>query len=158
MNCPRVEKLACCALVGFTLIGATAFAQRSGAPQQPRIEALRAQAVSIAQLRGEADLRMGQRVVVEGILRARGDNYYVDPRFALVDSEGNELPVSPWAPLEIPPSPPGAATPPAGIQIMADYLDRPVVVEGVYRLDARRGGDLLVAEVGLAFGAAKPEQ
>jgi hypothetical protein len=77
---------------------------------------------------------VGEAVTVEGNLELAGENYFLDPRFVVVDDEGNRIPVTSWAPLEVPPDPP--SNPHAGSQIptMRDYLHQRLSVTGVRRV------------------------
>jgi hypothetical protein len=74
-----------------------------------------------------------QSVTVVGRLELDGDNYFLDPRFAIVDAQNNRVAVASWAPLELPPSPPGGAGPAVRGSVMQDYLHRELSVVGVYR-------------------------
>lgn len=74
-----------------------------------------------------------QTVTVVGRLVLEGDNYFLDPRFAIVDAQNNQVTIASWAPLEIPPSPPGGAGPAVRGSVMQDYLNRELSVVGVYR-------------------------
>jgi hypothetical protein len=82
-----------------------------------------------------------QTVTVTGRLELLGDNYFLDPRFALVDAQNNRVVIASWAPLEIPPSPPGGAGPAVRGSVMQDYLNRELSVVGVYRSAIAAGGD-----------------
>lgn len=72
-------------------------------------------------------------VSVTGRLEFAGKNYFLDPRFVLVDDEGNRVYVSAWAPLELSPLPPQVARPQSKLLTMQDYLGRRLSITGVYR-------------------------
>jgi hypothetical protein len=68
-----------------------------------------------------------------------GTNYFLDPRFALIDDDNQRVYVTAWAPLELSPSPPQGAQRAAGtLNIMQDYLGRRLSVTGTFRADVDR--------------------
>jgi hypothetical protein len=84
------------------------------------------------------DATAGQSITIEGRLELAGTNYFLDPKFVLVDDNNRRAYVTPWAPLEIPPSPPQGVQPaPGALNTMADYLGRRLSVTGVYRIAAQ---------------------
>jgi hypothetical protein len=73
-------------------------------------------------------------VTIEGRLTLEGSNYFLDGRFVIVDDAGNQIPVTTWSPLEVPPSPPDGpkdATPP---HTMQQDLGRRLSVTGIHRV------------------------
>jgi hypothetical protein len=66
------------------------------------------QEVKINDLARHAETYVGQKVTVQGRLILAGRNYFTDPRFVLVDEQGETIPVSAWAPLDFPPPMPGS--------------------------------------------------
>jgi len=88
---------------------------------------------------------LDKRVSVDGKLVFAGQNYFTDPRFVLVDDEGNWIRVSAWALLEFPPLPPGATiAPETRPRTMSDCLNRRFSVSGIWRRGAVLKEDLLV--------------
>jgi hypothetical protein len=85
-----------------------------------------------------------QVVVVTGNVQHVGADYVTDPFFVLIDSDGNWLRVDAWAPLEVPPSPPGMIG--RRPLEMRDYLEKWVRLVGMIRQDARRGHYLFRAQ------------
>jgi hypothetical protein len=75
---------------------------------------------------------LNQQVTLVGVLEFVGTNYFTDPRFVLVDDQGTRISVTPWLPLEVPPSMPGA---PAGPRpaTMADFRGKRVSLTGIVR-------------------------
>jgi len=80
---------------------------------------------------------INQRLTVEGRLELGGENYFLDPRFVIVDEQNNRTVVTSWAPLEIPPMPPGAPKPAAAPRTMRHYLHRRFSIIGVHRVVVR---------------------
>ena len=80
---------------------------------------------------------VNQSVTVVGRLELEGQNYFLDPRFVIVDDQNNRIPVTSWAPLELPP--PRPATPPPGSQrrtTMRSHLNQRYSVSGTHRVVA----------------------
>ena len=78
---------------------------------------------------------VNQRITVVGRLELAGQNYFLDPRFVIVDSQNNRIPVVSWAPLELPPTrPPGNPLPGSQSRTMQDYLHQQFSVTGIHRL------------------------
>ena len=77
---------------------------------------------------------VNQRVTVVGRLELEGRNYFLDPRFVLVDDQNNRIPVTSWAPLELAPAPPGAPRPGSQGRTMQDYLHQHFSVVGIHRV------------------------
>ena len=74
-----------------------------------------------------------QQVTVVGRLDLAGKNYFLDPRFVLVDEHNARVAVTMWAPLEIPPLPPGVPHI-ATVATMAAYLHHQLSITGIHRL------------------------
>jgi hypothetical protein len=77
---------------------------------------------------------LNQRLTVVGRLELEGRNYFLDPRFVIVDDQGSRIPVKSWAPLELSPLPPGALSAGTGETTMSGYLHRRLSVIGIHRL------------------------
>lgn len=77
---------------------------------------------------------LDQRLTIRGRLQLAGENYFLDPRFVIVDEHNHVISITTWAPLEIPPSPPGAPHPVSVLRTMQDYLDRTLSVIGIHRM------------------------
>jgi hypothetical protein len=79
--------------------------------------------------------KANQRVTVVGKLQFAGSNYYLDSRFAIVDDSNTPLYVTTWAPIEIPPPPPGqdGGKSTKKINTMQDFVGRRLAVSGIYR-------------------------
>ena len=60
-----------------------------------------------------SDGTLNQSVSVIGRIELAGKNYFLDPRFVIVDDQGNFFPVTSWAPLELSPRRPGTPPPAA---------------------------------------------
>lgn len=107
--------------------------------------------IGIQELRRNAPMYLNSDVSVIGVLKQVGPSYYRNPRFVLQDSNGRQVEVSAWLPLEIPPPPPGMEPPPGKRPLtMRDLLGKQVEVTGTvrskaadefgeHRLDARTG-------------------
>lgn len=78
-------------------------------------------------------MKVNTSVSVTGRLEFAGKNYFLDPRFVLVDDVGNRVYVSAWAPLELSPLPPQVEQPQSKLYTMQDYLGRRLSITGVYR-------------------------
>jgi hypothetical protein len=78
------------------------------------------------------------QVTIVGRLELAGKNYFTDPKFILVDDQNNPTPIAGWAPLEIPPPPPGAPRNYTQPLTMRDFLGRRLSVTGVRRESVRR--------------------
>lgn len=95
---------------------------------------------SINDLKRSPEKYVNKTIVVRGRLRLMGRNYFTDPRFALTDEAGNQIPVTIWAPLEVPPPIPGSEelfkNKP---KVMGDYLDRKLSITGSFRFDPAKG-------------------
>jgi hypothetical protein len=98
------------------------------APAQPYADTT--QSLTVSELLANADRLTNQPVVVRGILRNRGANYFTDLRLVLESEVGSpraEIPVVPWLPTEFPRRPtdiePAQPT-------LADYLAKKVLIRG----------------------------
>jgi hypothetical protein len=82
-----------------------------------------------------------QTVTVKGRLKFIGRNYFSDPtpQFVVEDGENHQVPVAPWLPLEIVPSPPDRSFPlDRRPKVMSDYLGKELRVTGKFRLKQHR--------------------
>jgi hypothetical protein len=98
--------------------------------------------VDIADLNRDFTKYVNQRTVVKGTLRLLGTNYFKDPRFVLSDDTGNQVAVTAWAPLEIPPPFPGALNTERPLT-MRDYMNKQLIVTGTFRNDLRHGNGIV---------------
>jgi hypothetical protein len=74
-------------------------------------------------------------ITVEGRLELDGRNYFLDPRFVIVRGDHSRVAVTAWAPLEIPPLPPGVPLAISAIpHTMRQYLGRRLSVTGILRI------------------------
>jgi len=80
---------------------------------------------------------VNERMTIEGRLELAGENYFLDPRFVIVDEQNHRTPVTSWAPLEVPPLPPDAPKPKVPRRTMQDYLQRRFSVTGIHRVVVR---------------------
>ena len=83
---------------------------------------------------------VNQPLTIEGRLEMAGQNYFLDPRFVIVDNQNNRVPVTSWAPLELPPSRPGAARQASRKGTMRDFLHQRFAVTGIHRVATGRPG------------------
>ena len=83
---------------------------------------------------------VNQKFRVVGRLELEGQNYFLDPRFVIVDDQDNRVLVTTWAPLEIPPAPPGAPHPASNARTMKDYLHQRFSVIGIHRVVVESAG------------------
>jgi hypothetical protein len=104
------------------------------------------QQVKINDLARNAGKFVGKKVTVQGRLVFAGRNYFTDPRFVLADEQGETVPVSAWAPLEIPPPMPGEKVTPADRpRTMSDYLGKRFSITGIFSPNpVRRENELAV--------------
>ena len=121
----------------FGLLGGTPASSAGGSVPQSSSP----QGVPLAILAQTPGQFVNQTVDVTGTLYQVGANYFIDPFFVLVDPEGSWLQVDPWAPLELPPSPPGSTN--QRTPTMEDYLGRSVRVVVGELADAGGGRYLL---------------
>jgi len=96
----------------------------NGRVGQAGAERNEAAAVSVRALAETPEAYFGRRIEVSGQLENAGTNYFTDLRVVLEDSEGNAIYVTPWLPLEFPPSPPGVSRPRP--PTLSDYLGKRV--------------------------------
>lgn len=81
-----------------------------------------------------------QTITIQGRVKFVGKNYFSDPvaHFVIEDAEGNQVPVTPWLPLEVVPLAPGESRGFERPQIMSDYLDKHVRVRGKVRFERHK--------------------
>jgi len=90
--------------------------------------------VSIGDLKRSPKQHLKKKVLVKGKLRSTGRNYFTDPGFVVADEAGNQISVSVWAPLEVPPPMPGREEAFENRpKVMEDYLGQKLSVTGVLR-------------------------
>jgi hypothetical protein len=96
--------------------------------------------IALGEFAKNPDRFVEQTVTVQGTLKFVGKNYFSDPvaQFVLEDAEGNQVPVTPWLPLEVAPLAPGEVGPSERPQIMSDYLDKKVRVRGKVRFEQHK--------------------
>lgn len=87
---------------------------------------------TIAQLHENPDVFLDSMVTVTGMLVNKGAGYFKDFQPVLEDGFGNILPVTVWAPLELPPPMNPDMTPP---KVMGFYLDKEIRAGGYFRKD-----------------------
>src|SRR5690242_10160945 len=105
------------------------------------------QRVEISTLRTNGSNYTDQPVTVVGQLPLASANYMKDARFVVIDAAGNDVAVTAWLPLEIPPAPRGRDTKrPA---TMRDFLNTTVIVTGIFRSTTARG-NLIDVQTGAA--------
>ena len=90
--------------------------------------------VQISELISDSRSFIGQKVIVAGVLHLAPSDFFAAPRFVLVDNAGNAIPVTTWAPLEIPPFMPDSPSTGAVPQTMRDYVGRELSLTGDYRI------------------------
>lgn len=110
----------------LVLLVLTVLAQQ---PAKPRLITTEVPVQTLISNSNEFDQAM---VEVRGRLLFAGRDYFLDPVFAIQDSAGNQVLVSAWAPLEIPPLPPDLPRPAQIPRTMRDYLGKSFLVQGVY--------------------------
>jgi hypothetical protein len=94
------------------------------------------QEIGISDLKRIPEKYINQKIVVKGTLRFIGRNYFRDPRFVIEDESGNQVAVTIWAPLEVPPPMPGREEPSENRpMVMRGYIGRKLSVTGIYRAD-----------------------
>lgn len=102
---------------------------------------------SLTDIKRTPEKYINQKIIVKGRLRLIGRNYFTDPRFAIEDDIGNQIPVAIWAPLEIPPPPPGNEqsfrTRP---KTMGDYVGRILSITGIFRISPPKGESRIEVE------------
>ena len=81
-----------------------------------------------------SDGSLNRPVVVVGSLELAGDNYFLDPRFVLVTDQNARVPVTSWAPLEVPPPPPNMNTGDVLPVTMREYLHKQLSITGIQRV------------------------
>jgi hypothetical protein len=91
--------------------------------------------VSLEKLAQEPERYLGQEIVVEGVLEARGRA--LPPQFVLRADSGATLVVAPWAPVEVYHPRQGKA----GVKSMADFVGKRLRLTG--QLAREKGGLLL---------------
>jgi hypothetical protein len=94
------------------------------------------QLVMVASTYGDVPLSstaVGQEVTIEGRLELEGRNYYLDARFVILDDRNDRIPVTIWAPLEVPPSPPSSPPSRSRPRTMQEYIGRRLAVTGIHR-------------------------
>lgn len=101
--------------------------------------------VSVAELSTVPLRYLHRQVVVQGTVRLLGGRYYTHPHFVLADDSGHAVPITAWAPLEIPPPPPGR-TPAMRIPTMRDYLGRRIRLFGTVMVSPHDATPLLAVE------------
>jgi hypothetical protein len=84
---------------------------------------------SLKELAANPESYLGRTVQVTGRLENIGKNYFTDLRVGLKGEDGAFVYVTPWLPLELPPSPPGGSRPSPAT--LSEYLDRTVNLRGV---------------------------
>jgi hypothetical protein len=87
---------------------------------------------TIAEVYKEPGVFVDSMVTVTGILVNQGTGYFKDFKPALKDNLGNVLPVTVWAPLELPPPLNPDLTPP---KVMDSYLEKEIRAGGYFRMD-----------------------
>jgi hypothetical protein len=87
---------------------------------------------TIVELYEEPDVFIDSVVTVTGILVNKGTGYFRDFNPVLMDGTGNIMPVTIWAPLELPPPINPDLTPP---KVMSSYLNKEVRAGGYFRKD-----------------------
>ena len=118
----------------------------------PPTAAPQASATTVVQLRdlaAQPEKYLKRTISVTGTLANQGTNYFTDVRIVLKDDQGHSIPVRPWLPTSLPPSPPGRPTggekQPA---VMSDFLDKKVeLVAMVQKGELRRVGNVYFLEV-----------
>ena len=96
--------------------------------------------VPLGEFAKKPDRFVDQTITMQGTLKFVGKNYFSDPvaQFVIEDSDGNQVPVTPWLPLEVAPLAPGELGPSERPQIMSDYLDKKVRVRGKVRFEPHK--------------------
>lgn len=87
---------------------------------------------TIAQLYENPDVFLDSMITVTGVLVNKGTGYFKDFVPVFEDDLGNILPVTVWAPLELPPPINPDITPP---KVMGTYLDKEIMAGGYFRKD-----------------------
>lgn len=102
---------------------------------------------SIIDLKRTPEKYINQKIIAKGKLRFIGRNYFTDPRFAIEDEAGNQIPVAIWAPLEIPPPPPGNEQSLKNRpKTMGDYVGRILSITGIFRISPPKGESRIEVE------------
>lgn len=86
----------------------------------------------IAELFKAPDAFIDSMITVTGMLVNKGSGYFKDFKPVLEDGLGNEVPVTIWVPLEVPPPMKPDQTPP---RVMGYYLDKTLTIGGYFRKD-----------------------
>jgi hypothetical protein len=90
---------------------------------------------------------VNQQVTVVGRLELAGKNYFLDPRFVIVDDQNIQTIVTAWAPLELPPAPPGVPHP-VSQSTMQNYLHQQLSFVGIHRVVAGTSGPITLGAPG----------
>ncbi len=91
---------------------------------------LESQQTAIGALTSAPDTFKGRNVVISGILKTVERDYFSAPDFVLTDTSGQAVSVTPWAPLELPPTTSAGGEQPF---TMRDFLGRKVAIQGNVR-------------------------
>lgn len=82
-------------------------------------------------------------ILLSGLLKNTGNNYFTDLKLALEGEKGGQIEVTPWAPLGVPPPRPGPNQP-RRPKVMSDFLGKKMNLTG--RLEDQSGKIILRVE------------
>jgi hypothetical protein len=98
---------------------------------------------TVAEMAAQPDKFLGGAVRVTGRLENAGDNYFSRRRRIVLTDGKSSIDVTPWLPIEVPPSPSGQQRP-----TLATYLDQDVELLGTLRrTETRPGAPAFLLEV-----------
>jgi hypothetical protein len=125
--------------LGITPVGG---APNPGAPSSPAPSASPASGL-MDNIFQDPKQYLDREVTMEGTLMAEGRGFAVT--FFLRHDSGARLEVNAWAPLEVPPPPPGKGRPP--VKVMADYVGQRLRLTGRLR---DQGGRIILQVASVA--------
>jgi hypothetical protein len=113
---------------------------------------------SVAALAGSPQQYAGGVVVVYGMLRNAGTNYFTDLDLVLEDWGGAKIPVRPWVPLEVPP--PRLQEERERPHVLSDFLNKTLLLKGRLVEQKEEGEPIFALEVlsAIVVGGAEEEK